>query len=109
MGSKICLFSIYFVKYLISIPGYPSHEMLYGRIRVTIVYSFELKKFDFRGWWSATPKYRGWSKKSYGPTTLKNRGGSLAVGSYFQRGSTPPPQHHPPDHLNTCPPGPEDK
>ena len=52
-------------------------------------------KFGFRGRWSATAKNRGWSpgwsKKTQGRTALKNGGASLAVGSYLQRGSAPPP------------------
>ena len=65
--------------------------MLYVKIGVTIVYNFALRKFDFRGWWSPTPKNRGQSKKTQGRTALKNWGGSLAVCSYLQRGSAPPP------------------
>ena len=65
--------------------------MLYGKIRVTIVYNFALKNCDFRGRWFATPKNRGRSKKTQRRTALKNGGGSLAVGSYLQRGSAPPP------------------
>ena len=56
--------------------------MLYGKIGVTIVYNFALRKFeyfDFRGRWSATPQKRVRSKKTQGMTTLKNGGGSLAV------------------------------
>ena len=30
--------------------------MLYGIIGVLFVYNFALRKFDFRGRWSATPK-----------------------------------------------------
>ena len=50
--------------------------MLYGKIGVTIVYNFALRKFDIRGRWSATPKNRGRSKKTRGRTVLKNGGGS---------------------------------
>ena len=64
--------------------------MLYGKIGVTIVYNFPLKNCDFRRRWSAIPKNRGRSKKTQGRTALKNGGGSLAVGSYLQRGSAPP-------------------
>ena len=46
---------------------------------------------DFGGRWSATLKNRGWSKKTEGRTRPKCRGGSLAVGTYLQRGSAPPP------------------
>ena len=55
-----------------------------GKVIGTIVYKFALKKFDFRGWWFATPKNRGRSKKTQGLRALKNGGGSLAVD---------PPQH----------------
>ena len=70
---KMCLFS-----------------MLYGKIGVTFVYNFALRKFDFREPWSATSKNRGRSKKTQGLTALKNGGSSLAVSSYLQRGSLPP-------------------
>ena len=63
--------------------------MLYGKIGVTIVYNFALRKFDFRGRWSATPQNRGRSKKTQGRTVLKNGGGSLAVSTHLQRGSAP--------------------
>ena len=61
------------------------------KIVVTFVYNFALGKFDFRGQWSATPKNRGRSKKMQGRRALKTGGASLAVGSYLQRGSAPPP------------------
>ena len=57
----------------------------------TFVYKFALKKFDFRGRLSATPQNRGWSKKTEGWRGLNSGDGSLAVGSYLQRGSAPPP------------------
>ena len=38
-----------------------------------------------------TFKNRGRSKKTEGRTRPKSRGGSLAVGTYLQRGSAPPP------------------
>ena len=38
-----------------------------------------------------TLKNRGQSKKTEGCTGPKNKGGSLAVGTYLQRGSAPPP------------------
>ena len=38
-----------------------------------------------------TLKIRGRSKKTEGWTGPKSRGGSLAVGTYLQRGSAPPP------------------
>ena len=58
---------------------------------VSFVLNFALRWYDFRGWWSATIKNRGRSKKTQWQTALKSRGGSLAVGIYLQRGSTPPP------------------
>ena len=67
--------------------------MLYGKIGVTILYNFALRKVYFRGRLSASPKNRGRSKKTQERTALKNWGGSLAMGSYIQRGSDPP---HPP-------------
>ena len=41
-----------------------------------------------------TLKNRGRSKKTKEQTGQKYKGGSLAVGTYLQIGSTPPP-HHP--------------
>ena len=38
-----------------------------------------------------TLKNRGRSKKTEGRTRPKSKGGSLAVGTYLQRGSAPPP------------------
>ena len=38
-----------------------------------------------------TLKNRGRQKKTEGRTMLKSSSGSLAVGSYLQRGSAPPP------------------
>ena len=38
-----------------------------------------------------TLKNRGRSKKTERRTRPKSRGGSLAVGTYLQRGSAPPP------------------
>ena len=64
---------------------------VYGIIGVPFVYIFALRKFDFKGRGSVTPKNKGRSKKIQGRTGLKNGGGSLAVGSYLQRGSAPPP------------------
>ena len=46
---------------------------------VTFVYNFVLRKFGFRGQFSAPSKNRGRSKKTHG------------WGSYLQRGSAPPP------------------
>ena len=46
---------------------------------------------DFGGRGSVTLKNRGRSKKTEGQTRLKSKGGSLAVGTYFQRGSAPHP------------------
>ena len=63
--------------------------MLIGRIKVTFVHNFVLRNYDLKWQWSATQKNRGRSKKIQGQTALKNGSGSLAVGSYLQRGSTP--------------------
>ena len=57
--------------------------MFQGEIGVTFIYNFVLRKFDFRGQWSATPKNRGQSKQTLGQTALKSGGGSLAVVSYL--------------------------
>ena len=38
-----------------------------------------------------TLKNRGRSKKTVGRTRPRNKGGTLAVGTYLQRGSAPPP------------------
>ena len=39
-------------------------------------FCIEKINFDFKGWWSATHKNRGRSKR-------KSRGGSFAVGTYL--------------------------
>ena len=57
----------------------------------SLLYSFALRKYDFRGQWSATLKNRGRSKKTQELTALKSGGSSLPVGTYLQRGSAPPP------------------
>ena len=51
-----------------------------------------------------TLKNRGRSKKTEGRTRPKSMGGSLAVGTYLQRGSAPPPSggSNPP-HLGLRP------
>ena len=67
-----------------------------GGIGVTSVYNVGLRKYNFRGQWSAPLRNRWWSKKTERLTVLKSGVGSLAVGSYFQRGSAPPP---PPRNL----------
>ena len=67
-------------------------KMLYGKIGVTILYNFALRKFDFRGRQSATPNNREWSEKTQERTALKNGGDSLAVSSYLQKSSAPPPR-----------------
>ena len=72
-----------------------------GKIGVSFVYKFALKKFDFRGRWSATAKNRGRSKKTEGQRALSNRGVTLAVGSYFQRDSAPPPPPSQPGIVNS--------
>ena len=68
--------------------------MLYERIEVTLEYNFALRKYDFRGWWFATLKNRGWSMRAKGQTALKSRGGSLAVS---KRQCPPPRAPTPPD------------
>ena len=40
-----------------------------------------------------TLKIRGQSEKTERMTAQKNKGGILAVGTYLQRGSGPPPPH----------------
>ena len=65
---------------------------------------------DFGGRWSVTLKNRGRSKKTEGRTRPKSRGGSLAVGTYLQRGSAPPPPpppllpHNSTLHAHVAPP-----
>ena len=66
-------------------------EELESLLYITCTLSFPLRKYDFRGQLFAAPKNRGQSKRTQGRTVLKNEGGSLAVGSYLQRGSAPPP------------------
>ena len=41
--SEMCLFSLYLLN-----SRYSLHEMLYGRIGVTFVYNFALRKYYFR-------------------------------------------------------------
>ena len=51
--------------------------MLYGKIGVTIVYNFALRKFeyfDFRGRWSATPQKKGAVKENSGDDNPEKRG-----------------------------------
>ena len=67
------------------------YRQLFRRLWVTCVDTFVLRMFDFRGRWFMTLKNRGAVKKSEGRTASKSRGGSLAVGTYLQRGSAPPP------------------
>ena len=71
--------------------------MLYGKIRVTFVYHSAMRKFDLKA-----PKIGDGQRKLRGVRALKNGGGSLAVGSYLQRGSGPPPSGLCP---NWCHPG----
>ena len=88
--------------------------MLYGMIGVPFVHNSAFRKFDFRGRWSVSPKNRGRSKKTQKWTGLKSGSGSLAVGTYLQRGSGPPPPRRagpcpsppPPVHFCTPPPHP---
>ena len=65
--------------------------MLYGKIGVTIVYNFALRKFDFRGWWSATPKIGGRSKKTQGKTALKTEAVVWQWVGTFKEAVPPPP------------------
>ena len=66
--------------------------MEYGVIGILLGYNFVLRKYGFRGRWSATPKNRELSEKTQGWTGLKSGSGSLAVGTYLQRGSAPFPR-----------------
>ena len=51
--------------------------MLTGAIESHLqVYNFVLRKYDFRGWWSATLKNRMHSKETQGLKALKSRDGS---------------------------------
>ena len=62
------------------------------KIGVTFVYRFELRKYDFRRRWSATPKNRERSiGTTHGQTAPKSEGDRLSAGSYLQGGSAPPP------------------
>ena len=63
--------------------------MLSGRIGVTFVYAFTVRKYYFRGQWSATPKNGGWSKRTLGWTVLKSGGSTLEVGTYLQEAVPP--------------------
>ena len=58
---------------------------------VPFVYNSALRKFDFRGRWSVSPKNSGPSKKTEDQTGLKSGGSSLVVGTYLQSGSAPHP------------------
>ena len=82
----MCLFSLYFVKYIIVITRNAQWKNWSHFCKL-----FLLRKYDFRRRWSATPKNRGQSKKTEEGITLKSRGSSLSFGSYLQRGSAPPP------------------
>ena len=58
---KMCLFSLYFMKYLMLIT---LHALLNNWS--SFVYTLALRKFDLRGQWSATPKNRGGQRKLRG-------------------------------------------
>ena len=53
------IFDIQYMKYFMEELG------------VSFVYNFALRKFDFRGRWSATPKHRRRSKKTQGWKALQ--------------------------------------
>ena len=77
---------------LYELHGIPyNYRKLCRRPWITFVDNFVLVMFDFGGRWSMTLKNRGRLKKTQGWTAPKSRGGSLAVGTYLQRGSAPPP------------------
>ena len=71
--------------------------MLYGKIGATFIYNFAMRKFDFRGRWSATPKNKGWSKKSQGRTALKS--GAVVGITTFKEAVPPPPPPPPHGHI----------
>ena len=66
---------------------YKIHDIHYMKNFVEELESL-LRKCYFRG-----QEDKGLSKKTRGQTALKSRGGSLAIGSYLQRGSAPPPPY----------------
>ena len=82
----MCLFSLYFVIYMVFIVWKALKNIL-----DSFVANFVLRMSDFGGRWPVNLKNRGRSKKTEGRTRPKSRGGSLAVGTYLQRGSAPPP------------------
>ena len=63
------------------------------KIGVTFVCNFALRRCDFRGWWSATPKNRGRSKKTQEQTALKSRRGAVVWQweATFKEAVLPPP------------------
>ena len=66
VACKICLFSLYFVKYMMFI----TLHALWNEWS-PFLYNSALRKFYFRGLWSVSPKNRGQSKKTEGWTGLK--------------------------------------
>ena len=73
--------------------------MICERIEVPFVCNFALRKFEFTGGWSATPKNRGRSKKTQGRRALKN-GGAVVwqwVVTFIE--AVPPPPPPPPSRL----------
>ena len=77
--------------------------MLYGMIGVPFSYNSALRKFDFRGRWSATPKNQGRSKKT-GTVVWQH---SVAT---FKEAVPPPPPPPPPwikDKSQSLSPGAE--
>ena len=55
VACKMCLFSLYFVRYMMFI----TLDALYGMIEALFVYNSALRKFDFRERWSVSPKNSG--------------------------------------------------
>ena len=92
VACKMCLFLLYFVKYMMFIA---LHALWNDWID-----NSALRKFDFRGRWSVSPKNRGRSKKTQGWTGLKSGGSSLAVSTYLQRKRQCPPP--PPPGREGC-------
>ena len=67
------------------------HEMVYGRIGLTFVYSSALKKYDFRGQWSATLKNRGGQRKLKFGQPWKAGAVVWQLVATFKEAVTPPP------------------
>ena len=73
VACKMCLFSCYFVKYMIFIT---LHALLNYWSPFCIQFCIVLRKFDFRGLWSVSPKNRGQSRKTHDQerTGMKKQG-----------------------------------